>query len=299
MATATTELNGILLLDKPVGLSSNAALQRVRWLLGGIKAGHTGSLDPLASGMLPICLGEATKLAGEVLAGDKAYSFRLALGARTATGDAEGKVVERCPVPGLEIGEVETRLQGFLGESMQLPPMYSALKHAGEPLYRLARRGETVPRAPRLIVIHALRLAALGSDWLECTVVCSKGTYIRVLGEEIAVKLGSCGHLAALRRDYVEPFRDQAMLSLEALADRSGERDWLLPPEAAVPHFPRVAMNAADALALRQGRTISTAAGAPPGAVRLHDERGGFMGLGERDAAGRIKVRRLFATTQA
>lgn len=299
MADVTTELNGILLLDKPVGLSSNAALQRVRWLLGGVKAGHTGSLDPLASGMLPICLGEATKLAGEVLAGDKAYSFRLALGARTATGDAEGKIVEQCPVPGLDGGAVEASLQGFLGESLQLPPMYSALKHAGEPLYRLARRGETVERAPRPIVIHALQLAALGTDWLDCTVVCSKGTYVRVLGEEIAAKLGTCGHLAALRRDYVEPFRDQGMLSLEALADRVGERDWLLPPEAAVPHFPLVALDAAAALALRQGRTISTAAGDLPGVVRLHDGHGGFMGLGERDAAGRIRVRRLFATTQA
>lgn len=288
-------LCGVVLLDKPVGLSSNAALQRVRRLLAGVKAGHAGSLDPLASGMLPICLGEATKLAGEMLSGDKAYSFRLVLGTRTASGDAEGEVIERLPVPALDRARIEAVLAARLGESLQVPPMHSALKRQGEPLYRLARRGETVERAPRTIRIRSLDLIAQGPDWLDLAVVCSKGTYVRVLGEELAAALGTCGHLGALRRDYVEPFRDRPMITLEELARRSDQRDWLLPPEAAVPRFPAVALDPAAAAALRHGRTVGTAETGRPGTVRLHDEQGQFIGLGERDAGGRLRVRRLFA----
>lgn len=288
-------LCGVLLLDKPVGLSSNAALQRVRRLLSGVKAGHTGSLDPLASGMLPICLGEATKLAGELLAGDKAYSFRVVLGVRTSTGDAEGEVMERQPVPPLGRDRIEAVLAARLGESLQVPPMYSALKRQGEPLYRLARRGESVEREPRTIRIRSLALVEQGPDWLDLQVICSKGTYVRVLGEDIAAALGTCGHLGALRRDYVEPFRDQPMVTLEDLAGRVGAADWLLPPDAAVPQYPAVALDAAAAAALRHGRTVDSGAPGSAGTVRLHDEHGQFMGLGERDADGRLRVRRLFA----
>lgn len=288
-------LCGVLLLDKPVGLSSNAALQRVRRLLSGVKAGHTGSLDPLASGMLPICLGEATKLAGELLAGDKAYSFRIVLGVRTSTGDAEGEVMERQPVPPLGRDRIEAVLAARLGESLQVPPMYSALKRQGEPLYRLARRGESVEREPRAIHIRSLALVEQGSDWLDLQVVCSKGTYVRVLGEDIAAALGTCGHLGALRRDYVEPFRDQPMITLEGLAGRVGDADWLLPPDAAVPQYAAVALDAEAAAALRHGRTVDTGMPGGAGTVRLHDEQGRFMGLGERDAGGRLRVRRLFA----
>lgn len=289
-------LCGVVLLDKPVGLSSNAALQRVRRLLAGVKAGHAGSLDPLASGMLPICLGEATKLAGEMLAGDKAYSFRLVLGTRTASGDAEGAVVERLPVPALDCARIEAVLAARLGESLQVPPMHSALKRQGEPLYRLARRGETVERAPRAIRIRSLELLAQGPDWLDLAVVCSKGTYVRVLGEELAAALGTCGHLGALRRDYVVPFRDRPMITLEELARRSDARDWLLPPEAAVPQFPAVALDPAAVAALRHGRTVGTAEAGRPGTVRLHEEHGPFIGLGERDAGGRLRARRLFVS---
>lgn len=295
--------SGILLLDKPVGLSSNAALQRVRRLLGGVKAGHTGSLDPLASGMLPICIGEATKLAGEMLAGDKAYTFRIRLGVRTATGDAEGAEVERCPIPSLAAPELAAVLARFRGALRQVPPMYSALKRQGEPLYRLARRGESVEREPRDIVIYRLDLLDRGEDWLELQVVCSKGTYVRVLGEDVAAALGSCGHLAALRRDYVEPFRDRPMLGLEAL-ERAlaapGPGDWLLDADQAVPQFPPVRLDAAAARALRHGQTAAAPAGPGPasissGTVRLYGPDGAFMGLGERDATGRLRVRRLFA----
>jgi len=286
---------GVLLLDKPIGLSSNAALQRVRRLLGGVKAGHAGSLDPLASGMLPICLGEATKLAGELLAGDKAYSFRIVLGTRTATGDAEGEVIERLPVPDLDGARIEAVLTARAGESLQVPPMHSALKHRGEPLYRLARRGETVERTPRRISIHSLRLIGRGPDWLDLEVVCSKGTYVRVLAEELAGALGTCGHVGTLRRAYVEPFQGQPMITLEELARRSSERGWLLPPDAALPRFPVVMLDTTAAAALRQGRTIATPEAGPAGTVRLRDEHGRFIGLGERDAAGGLKARRLFA----
>jgi tRNA pseudouridine55 synthase len=289
---------GILLLDKPVGLSSNAALQRVRRLLGGVKAGHTGSLDPLASGMLPICIGEATKLAGAMLAGNKAYTFRLQLGVRTATGDAEGEAVERCPIPALDTARVEQALAGFRGATQQVPPMYSALKRQGEPLYRLARRGETVERAPRGIHLYLLELVERGADWLDLRVACSTGTYVRVLGEDIASALGTCGYLASLRREYVEPFRGQPMVTLDALerlVSEPGKGDWLLPGDAGVPQFPPVRLDAAAARALRHGQSIPDPAGSGPGGiVRLYGADGGFMGLGERDPAGRLKVRRLF-----
>ncbi|MFO1402081.1 MAG: tRNA pseudouridine(55) synthase TruB [Steroidobacteraceae bacterium] len=292
--------SGILLLDKPVGLSSNGALQRVRRLLGGIKAGHTGSLDPLASGMLPICIGEATKLAGEMLAGDKTYAFRLQLGRRTATGDAEGAEIERCPVPALQAAGIEAALARFRGEIRQVPPMYSALKRDGEPLYRLARRGETVERAPRTLAIHHLEQLAHGEDWIELRVACSKGTYVRVLGEDIAAALGSCGHLASLRREHVEPFGGRPMLTLEALEERLAAR----PARARtgccrpMPPFPGCRPCAwtrprrrpcGTARASRRRRDASA------GPVRLYGPDGAFMGLGEPGAPFRLKVRRLFA----
>jgi len=290
-------LCGLLLLDKPVGLSSNAAMQRVRRLYGGVKAGHTGSLDPLASGMLPICLGEATKLAGEVLVGDKAYRFRLQLGSRTATGDAEGEVVDRRPVPELTPAMIEAALAGRRGESLQVPPMYSALKHQGRPLYRLARQGASVEREPRRILVRRLELLERGPEWLDVAVLCSKGTYVRVLGEDLAAALGTAGHLSALRRDYVEPFQDRPMVSLTTLETLpEAERlAWVLPADAAVPQYHAVALDAAAATRLRHGQAVRTDASGTSGRVRLYDASGVFMGLGERDAAGILRVRRLFA----
>jgi len=295
---------GLLLLDKPVGLSSNAALQRVRRLGGGIKAGHCGSLDPLASGMLPICLGEATRLAGELLAGRKAYRFALKLGERTATGDAEGDVIERAEVPAMSPESVNAALERFLGARSQVPPMYSALKREGTPLYRLARAGLTVPREARAITIETLELRAIEGNLLELRVLCSKGTYVRVLGEDIAAALGSCGHLASLRREYVEPFADEAMVSLEQLEVAGqggiGVAGWpLLRADRAVAHLPPLRLAAADALALRCGRIVALAkAGAPSSPLRrwrLYDEEGGFLGLGVSSGAGELRVQRLFS----
>lgn len=200
---------GVLLLDKPAGLSSNAALQRVRRLLGADKAGHVGSLDPLATGMLPICLGEATKVAGEILSGRKRYRFTVGLGSRTATGDTEGDVVQTAAVPDLDGPRIDAALQSFLGSQSQVPPMYSAIKRGGQPLYKLARAGVEVEREPRHIEIFSLPRIRFDGSSLELEALCSKGTYIRTLSEDIARKLGTCGHVTALRRLFVEPFEGE------------------------------------------------------------------------------------------
>ncbi len=286
---------GVLLLDKPLGLSSNAALQRVRRLAGGIKAGHTGSLDPLASGMLPICLGEATKFAGEMLALRKCYHFGIQLGERSETGDAEGAIIERCPVPPLTSHSIEAVLARFHGAQQQTPPMYSALKHAGEPLYRLARRGQTVERAARSLVIDSLQLLSLQGDRLELRVLCSKGTYVRVLAEDVARALGSCGRLYRLRREYVEPFAGEAMASLDAL-EAAGQPlgSWpLLAPDRALMHLPALRLSAPAVRALLHGQPVHGVA-CDTALWRLYgaDER--FLGLGESDAAHILRARRLF-----
>jgi tRNA pseudouridine55 synthase len=286
---------GILLLDKPVGLSSNAALQRVRTLYQRIKAGHVGSLDPLASGMLPICLGEATKVAGDILAGRKCYRFTVQLGARTSTGDAEGAVVATAPVPVLEHAGLEAVLAGFRGTQRQVPPMYSALKQAGEPLYRLARAGLTVERDARVIVIDSLQLIGLAGSALELEALCSKGTYVRVLGEDIAAALGTVGHITALRRRYVEPFAEESMHTLAELESQSGEERGraLLAPDAPLDPLPQVRLTAEATQRLLHGQRVS---GAPPGAhgrLRLYDADGRFLGTGEADGSGLIQPRRL------
>jgi tRNA pseudouridine55 synthase len=290
---------GILLLDKPLGLSSNAALQRVRRLAGGIKAGHTGSLDPLATGMLPICLGEATRVAGEMLALRKCYQFGVQLGERSETGDAEGTIVERCPVPPLTRAAVEAVVARFHGEQQQIPPMYSALKRDGEPLYRLARRGLTVERPARSLLIDSLQLTLLQDHRLELRVLCSKGTYVRVLAEDLARALGTCGRLYSLRREYVEPFAGERMLRLDELeAAHEPVQDWpLLPADRALMHLPALQL-APEALgALLHGQPVF---GLVSGAAlwRLYDAGQRFLGLGESDAADTLRVRRLLSSAR-
>jgi tRNA pseudouridine55 synthase len=285
---------GILLLDKPLGLSSNAALQRVRRLAGGVKAGHTGSLDPLASGMLPICLGEATRFAGEMLALRKCYRFGVQLGERSETGDAEGAIVERCPVPPLTRAAVEAVLARFTGAQWQVPPMYSALKRDGVPLYRLARQGVTVARPARSLVIDELTLLMLQDDRLELRALCSKGTYVRVLAEDLARALGTCGRLFQLRREYVEPFEGEPMHSLVQLeACGLPPKDWpLLPADRALGHLPALQLTAPALQALVHGQPVEgLAAGA--GLWRLYQGTGRFVGLGESDATCTLRVRRL------
>jgi tRNA pseudouridine55 synthase len=283
-------VDGILLLDKPEGLSSNQALQRVRRLYRARKAGHTGSLDPLASGVLPLCFGQATKVAGLLLEADKTYRAALALGSRTTTADREGEILERLPVPPLDTAGVEAALARFLGASEQIPPMYSALKREGQALYALARRGIEVERAPRPVRIEALRLTALRPDGLEFEVVCSKGTYVRTLGEDIARALGTIGHLAALRRIAVggafARATTHALASLEALqGDERALDTLLLPVDAALESLPAVVLGAEEAGRFRHGQSVQAAAPASL-RVRLYGPDGAFLGVGESDGSG-------------
>ena len=297
MGSKVVTLCGILLLDKPLGMSSNAALQRVRHFLGRPKAGHTGSLDPLATGMLPICIGEATKVAGALLAGAKCYTAQMRLGERTDTGDAEGQVVERQPVPIINESVIAPALQEFHGPQQQIPPMYSALKRNGQPLYKLARQGISVERSARSIEIYALELLDYTALTLRLRVECSKGTYIRTLVEQLGTRLGSCAHLIALRREFVEPFRGEAMHTLDQL--QAGPPDSaLLPADRAVAHLPALHLSPAQTRAMSFGQAIS-APGAESGQLRLYDQSGGFLGLGVGGDDGAVRVLRLFAEVRA
>ena len=291
-------MNGILLLDKPLKLSSNAALQKTRRMLGAAKAGHVGSLDPLASGMLPICLGEATKVAGDILSGRKMYRFCVSLGSRTATGDTEGSVVETASVPKLDAAGLEGVLARFLGHQSQIPPMYSALKRDGQPLYKLARAGIEVERAARRIEIFSLRRYAAAADSeLNLEVLCSKGTYVRTLAEDIAKALGTVGHVSALRRVYVEPFDHAPMETLESIAEalEGGRRPLILPADAPLQHMPSVALDSSATARILHGQAVKTGDGGTAGRVRLYDSRGAFIGIGESDGAGQVRPKRLFS----
>jgi tRNA pseudouridine55 synthase len=296
-ASAGAASGGILLLDKPAGLSSNAALQRVKRLLGARKAGHVGSLDPLATGMLPIVLGEATKLAGEIISQRKCYRFALALGERTRTGDAEGEIVESQSVPVLEAAAVATVLRSFLGASRQVPPMFSALKRDGTPLYVLARAGIEVERAPREIEILRIELVALEERRLEAQVTCTKGTYVRTLGEDIAGRLGTCGHLASLRRLYVEPFDHEPMETLGSIerALAEGKLPRLLAPDAPLGTLPGVVLTADEARRLSQGQAVLRSGVLPSPGLRLYGPQGAFLGLGIALEPGVLRPRRLLA----
>lgn len=286
--------SGILLLDKTSGLTSNAALTRVKCLLGVRKAGHTGALDPMATGLLPLCFGEATKISGFLLDSDKGYEAGIVLGLSTDSGDADGRVVAERDVPEIDAVQFDRVLDAFRGTVQQVPPMVSALKVKGRRLYELAREGIEVERQPRTVQIHRLELLELALPRVRIRVECSKGTYIRSLAMDIGERLGCGAHLDALRRTRSGPFRVQDALTLEVLEsmtpqERAGR---LLPPDAALPEWPRIALDTAQCAALRQGRKI--AVGHPPAeGVRLYHE-GVFQGLGSIDAAGWLRVRRLF-----
>jgi tRNA pseudouridine55 synthase len=292
-------VNGILLLDKPLRLSSNAALQKTRRMLGASKAGHVGSLDPLATGMLPICLGEATKIAGDILSGRKMYRFTVALGTRTATGDTEGGVVETAAVPSFDDARLDTVLAQFLGHQTQIPPMFSALKKDGQPLYKLARAGIEVERAARQIEIFSLRRCGAPSEagHLQLEVLCSKGTYVRTLAEDIAKALGTCGHVQALRRVYVEPFDSAPMETLESIASaiEAGGRPVILPADAPLQHMAAVRLDSTATAKILHGQPVSAGECGTAGRVRLYDAHGAFIGIGESDGAGGVRPKRLFS----
>ncbi|MFK7161707.1 tRNA pseudouridine(55) synthase TruB [Marinospirillum sp. MEB164] len=261
------EVNGILLLDKPLGKSSNQVLQRVRWMLKAQKGGHTGNLDPLASGVLPLCFGEATKFARFGLDADKTYITRIQLGEARSTGDAEGEVIARAPLPVLSRERLEALLASFVGKQQQVPPMYSALKHQGQKLYEIARAGQEVERPARAIELHQLTLLDFGDDWLEVQVRCSKGTYIRVLGEDLARALGSCGYLAALRRIESGGIEAHQLVTLEALEadfadadeDQHALEPYLQPVDFLLQHLPLCRLTSTDAEAVLHGQPVAAA----------------------------------------
>jgi len=294
--------DGVVLLDKPVGLSSNVALQRVRRLFGAAKAGHTGSLDPLASGLLPICLGQATRFSGYLLDAAKRYRVTGCLGTRTSTGDVEGEVVENCQWSHLDRHMFAAALAGFRGRTAQVPPMYSALKQGGERLYRKARRGEVVEREPREIQIYGLELLEWAPPSFSLVVACSKGTYVRTLVEDIARAARSCAHVTALRRDVAGPYSGDHMYTLEALEERAeqGQEQLLevvLPADSALQALPAVALEPGDAARLVQGQLVDLPGGGEPGLVRVYGG-GGFLGVGERTADGGLRAKRLLGVIE-
>ena len=296
-------VNGIILLDKPQGLTSNKALQRVKALFFAQKAGHTGSLDPLATGMLPICFGEATKVSNYLLDANKRYRFTCQLGVVTSTGDAEGEVIEQHQVPDLDDSAIESVLQQFRGTIEQVPPMYSALKHNGERLYDLARQGIEVDRTPRTVQILELKLLGIQGDQLELEAYCSKGTYIRTLCEDIGSKLGCGAHVIQLRRLSVGPFQDaDSMVTLEQLEtlleqDREQLNKLLLPIDAALMDWPDVQLNADLSYYLLQGQPVQVPRAPSHGWVRLYNaEQHTFLGVGQISDDGKVAPKRLFHT---
>ncbi len=290
-------VNGVLLLDKPAGITSHTAVQKVRRLYGAAKAGHTGTLDPLATGLLPVCLGEATKFSHLLLEADKGYLASIRLDLTTSTGDLEGKVTARFPV-NVTREEVEAVLKDFTGDILQTPPMYSAIKHQGQPLYKLARAGHELPRVPRRIFIRSLALVALDGNELSVRVHCSKGTYVRVLAEDIGRKLGCGGSLSALRREAVGGFSlHSGAVTLEQLEPLTpGNRDsLLLPADALVASLPRFDLDAGETRRLSQGQPVERGGAATEGLARIYGPDREFLGVAEVTGPGRIVPKRLTA----
>jgi len=292
-------VHGVLLLDKPLGLSSSHALQRVRRMLGAAKGGHTGALDPLATGMLPLCFGEATKLAGVLLGERKVYHAVCRLGQVTRTDDAESEVICERPLPDLDDASLAALLQQFVGRISQVPPIYSALKQQGQPLYRRARRGEAVQAPQRQVEVHALRLLQRHEDRLMLEVECGAGFYVRALARDLGERLGCGGHLAALRRLWVAPFQGQPMIDLGTLEQilrhdgREALRAQLRPIEEVMPQWPRWMLSAAESLMISQGRALIAPRTAAPGPCLLLDPGGRALAMAEV-LDGRFRVSRGF-----
>jgi tRNA pseudouridine55 synthase len=293
------DLHGIVLLDKPLGLSSNQALQAVRRLLRASKGGHTGALDPLATGLLPLCFGEATKLAGSLLGARKAYLAECRLGITTDTADSEGEIVRQLPVPPLDAAAIETALARLRGHILQVPPMYSALKHDGERLYAKARRGEVVDVPAREVDVHRLDLLERDGETLRLLVECGSGTYVRSLAVDLGEGLGCGAHLTALRRIWVEPFREPRMVTLAQLEQAAEEGDeallaWLLPVSAGLSDLPVLHLDEAQSMAISRGQQISLPGLPEAGRCAAYASDGALLALLESDAEGRARVIRGF-----
>lgn len=296
--TVWRRLDGIVLLDKPAGLSSNQALQRVRHLLRAEKGGHTGALDPLATGLLPLCFGEATKIAGQLLGASKAYETVAVLGRSTDTDDADGKLLRERPVPPLSSAAIEAALAPLRGPILQVPPIYSALKRGGEPMYARARRGEHLELEARPVQVDRLELIGVEGSSLRLRVECGSGTYVRSLVRDIGETLGCGAHVGELRRLWVEPFRRPAMLDLEQIAadaERAPGVPWLLPLEAGLVTFPRVELDAAQSHQLRRGQRLQGFEALSVGLHAAFAEDGRAVALVERLDSGLLASTRVFA----
>jgi tRNA pseudouridine55 synthase len=292
------DIHGIVLLDKPAGISSNGALQRVRGIFQARKAGHTGNLDPFATGMLPICLGEASKTAAYMLEAGKHYRAIARLGQATSTGDLEGEVIQTAPLPDRGTAGISRVLEQFTGEIGQVPPMYSALKHAGRPLYEYARAGIRIERPARSVRIFDIKLESWSAPDLAFSVHCSKGTYVRTLAEDIASALGSCAHLVELRRLAVEPFVDLPMVTLDQLgrAQKTGALpDVLLTVDAGLIGWPRIELDSVQHGKFMHGNQFPfTTDGAAAGKVRVYGPEGQVLGLAELTPEGVLRPVRVF-----
>ena len=296
-------ITGIIVIDKPTGRSSNHVLQQVKRLFDAKKAGHTGSLDPLATGVLPICLGEATKLSSYLLDADKRYHVTCQLGVITDSGDSDGNIVEELAVPIITEQNLLNVITQFKGEQQQVPPMFSALKHKGQPLYKLARQGIEVERKSRNINIYDINLISFTQESFTLDVCCSKGTYIRTLVEDISYALGTGGHVTMLRRVAAAGYdiaNAVSILALESLAEQgvAALDELLLPSENALPIWPSVTVDDQQVLALRQGQTAQVEDVFQSAQIRLFDRENDFLGLGEMTENGTVSPKRVFVVDE-
>lgn len=293
------DINGILLLDKPLGISSNRALQHVKNLFQARKAGHTGNLDPLATGVLPICFGEASKVTAFLLDSNKRYTCTAQLGETTTTGDKEGDILQTRDIDHQQLANIESILKQFRGNIQQIPPMFSALKHKGQPLYKLARQGIEIERKARDVTIHELNLIKQTNDTLCLDILCSKGTYIRTLAEDIGESLGCGAHLSALRRTDVEPFDCSKLYSLEelqALADNNQLENTLLPIDSALIKLPQIILNDEEAKRIKNGLKVTRDNLPKSDMIRLYLENNDFIGIGRYSSDQQLAAKRLLKT---
>jgi len=294
------DITGIVVVDKPSGRSSNHVLQQVKRLFDAKKAGHTGSLDPLATGLLPICLGEATKVSSYLLDADKRYQVTCQLGVLTDSGDSDGNVIETNTVAEFTQQQLATIVSKFIGQQQQVPPMYSALKHQGQPLYKLARQGIVVERKSRQITLYDIQILACTTDTFTLDVTCSKGTYIRTLVEDISRELGCGGHVTMLRRIEVAGYQEAQSISVEQLdilAQQEGIEaldKCLLPTEDALPDWPAIDVSDEMVTALRYGQSVQVEHAFERANVRLFDQEKSFLGLGEMSETGLVAPKRVF-----
>ena len=281
--TQKNNLNGILLLDKPLMLSSNHAIQKIKKQFNIRKVGHTGTLDPLATGLLPVCMGQATRISRFLINSDKTYRALIMLGTRTSTGDKEGEIIETCSSDvSTNTAYIDKVLKSFIGEQKQIPPMYSALKHNGERLYKLAQKGLNVSRKARSINIYSIDLISISDNYLEIIIECSKGTYIRTLAEDIAKKLGTVGHIDQLRRLNIKCFHDQSMFSFNQIMKAKSINQFLLPIDLPLKHLAKKDVSESESSMFINGLSIQTnqRSNNESDYIRIYNDESVFLGLG-------------------